>query len=66
MLRTPTCEERRGEVAVFLHVFSKGRKANLSKSELAIYLKAAQELEKLSEEGHLAAGTTRGWRRLEI
>ena len=40
---------RRAEVAVFLHVFPKSRKANLTKSELAMYLKAAQELEKLSE-----------------
>ncbi len=57
---------RRAEVAVFLHIFPKSRKANLTKSELAEYLKAAQVLEKLSEKEFLASQATKGWRLLEI
>jgi hypothetical protein len=57
---------KRGKVAVFLHVFPKSRKANLSKSELAEYLKAAQVLEKLSEEAFRALRDKRGWRLIEI
>src|ERR1700691_1041152 len=45
---------RRGKVAVFLHIFPKSKKANLTKSELAEYLKAAQVLEKLAEKEFLA------------
>ena len=57
---------RRGRVAVFLHIFPKSRKANLSKSELAYYLEAARVFEKLSEHELLALQATKGWRRLEI
>jgi hypothetical protein len=57
---------RRAEVAVFLHVFPKSRKANLTKAELAMYLKAAQELEKLSEKEFLASVHAKGWRQLGI
>jgi hypothetical protein len=56
---------KRGEVAVFLHMFPKSRKANLTKAELAMYLKAAQEYEKLTEKDFIALGT-KGWRQLEI
>ncbi len=57
---------RRAEVAVFLHIFPKSRKANLTKSESAMYLKAAQELEKLSEKEFLASVRANGWRQLGI
>lgn len=57
---------KRGEIAVFLHVFPKSRKANLSRSELVEYLKAAQVLERLSEKELLASQATKGWRQLEI
>jgi len=57
---------KRGRVAVFLHIFPKSHKANLSKSELAEYLKAAQVLEKMSENELLALRATKGWRLLEI
>jgi hypothetical protein len=57
---------KRAEVAVFLHVFPKSRKANLTKSELAMYLKAAQELEKLSIKEFLASVHAKGWRQLGI
>jgi hypothetical protein len=57
---------RRGKVAVFLHIFPKSHKANLSKSELADYLEAARVLDKLSENDLLASQATKGWRVLEI
>jgi hypothetical protein len=57
---------RRGEIAVFLHVFPKSRKANLSKSELAEYQKAAQVLEKLSEKDLFALEAAKGWRQLKL
>ena len=57
---------RRGRVAVFLHIFPKSRKANLTKAELAEYSKAAQELAKLSLEKLTALGLKRGWRELDI
>ncbi len=57
---------KRGEVAVFLHIFAKSRKANLSKSELAEYVTLAQFLEKLTETKLQELAATRGWRELEI
>ncbi len=57
---------KRREVAIFLHIFPKSRKANLKKSELAVYLRAAQEFEKLRENDFLALGATKGWRALKI
>ena len=57
---------RRGKIAVFLHIFPKSKKANLTKSELAMYSHAAQELAKLTEEQLSALSATRGWKELEI
>ena len=57
---------RRETVAVFLHIFPKSQKANLSKKELAQYHKAAQELEKLTEKQLLAARDEKGWRELKL
>ncbi len=58
---------RRGAVAVFLHIFPKNRKANLSKTELVQYRNAAQALEKLTEAELLAAArNSKGWRELKI
>lgn len=57
---------RRGTVAVFLHIFPKSRKANLSKTELTLYRNAAQELEKRTEAQLLAARDNKGWRELKI
>ncbi len=57
---------KRGEVAVFLHIFAKSDKANLRKSELAEYLKLAQSLEALTEAKLKELGATRGWKELEI
>jgi hypothetical protein len=57
---------KRREVALFLHICAKSGKANLSKSELAEYLKLAQSREKLTETKLEALAATRGWRELEI
>ena len=57
---------RRGKVAVFLHIFPKSKKANLTKSELAMYSRAAQELAKLTNRELTALSAKRGWRELEI
>lgn len=57
---------RRGRIAVFLHVFPTSKKANLTKLELAMYSRAAQELAKLTEEQLRFLSATRGWRELEI
>jgi hypothetical protein len=57
---------RRGKIAVFLHIFPKSKKANLNKSELAMYSRAAQELAKLTEDELSALSATRGWKELEI
>ena len=57
---------RRGKVAVFLHIFPKSKKANLTKSELAMYSRAAQELAKLKDKELTALSAKRGWRELEI
>lgn len=57
---------RRGKVAVFLHIFPKSKKANLMKSELAMYSRAGQELAKLTDKELTALSAKRGWRELEI
>jgi hypothetical protein len=57
---------RRGSLAVFLHIFPKSRKANLSIVETELYRQAARELEKLTEIQLLAARDKLGWRELRI
>ena len=57
---------RRGELAVFLHVFPKSGKANLTKSELAVYLRLARVLEELTEAKLKELVTTEGWRELKL
>jgi hypothetical protein len=57
---------RRGKVAVFLHILPKSKKANLTKSELAMYSRAGQELAKLTDKELTALSAKRGWRELEI
>jgi hypothetical protein len=57
---------KRGKVAVFLHIFSKSGKTNLTKAELAEYLKLAQSLNKLTETKLTELSTAKGWRELEI
>jgi hypothetical protein len=57
---------KRGEVAVFLHIFAKNVKSNLTKSELAEYLTMAHYLKKLSQSELKELCETKGWRELEI
>ena len=57
---------KRGEVAVFLHLFAKSGKSNLTKSELAEYLTLAHSLKKLSQAKLKELGETKGWRQLEL
>lgn len=57
---------KRGELAVFLHLFAKSGKANLTKSELAEYLTLAHSLEKLSDAKLRELGEAKGWKKLEI
>src|SRR5271155_59603 len=53
---------RREKVAVFLHIFPKSKKANLTKSELAVYSQAAQEFAKLTDKELTALSAKRAWR----
>jgi hypothetical protein len=57
---------RRGKIAVFLHIFAKSKKANLTKSELAEYLKLARFLEGLTEAKLKELAATEGWRELKL
>ena len=57
---------RRGKVAVFLHIFPKSKKANLTKSELTMYSRAGQEFAKLTDKELTALSAKQGWRELEI
>jgi hypothetical protein len=57
---------KRGKVAVFLHIFPKSKKPNLTKSELAMYSRAGQELAKLTDKELTALSVNRGWRELKI
>jgi hypothetical protein len=57
---------KRGELAVFLHIFAKSRKANLTKSELAEYLKLARFLEALTDAKLKELVVKEGWRELEL
>ena len=51
---------------MFLHIFPKNRKANLTKSELAEYLKLARVLEALAEAKLKELAATEGWRELKL
>ncbi|MGO9768647.1 MAG: type II toxin-antitoxin system RelE/ParE family toxin [Roseiarcus sp.] len=57
---------KRGEVAVFLHVFAKSDKANLTTVELVEYKELVRGLEKLTETKLKELGAEKGWRELEI
>ena len=57
---------KRGEIAVFLHIFAKSRKANLTKLELAEYLKLARFLDGLTEAKLKELVATERWRELEL
>lgn len=57
---------KRGKVAVFLHLFPKSARANLTKEELAEYLEFARFLERLTEVELKMLGEKRGWREIEL
>lgn len=57
---------RKGSVAVFLHLFPKSARANLTKAELDQYLKLAETLEKLTEAKLKELGEAERWKELEI
>jgi hypothetical protein len=57
---------RRGKVAVFLHIFPKNKKANLSDTELAMYSRAAEVYAKFTDKELSAAAAKAGWRELEL
>jgi hypothetical protein len=56
---------RKGECAIFLHLFAKARQANIGHAELEILHKLAKVYDALDEAqlGELVA--SRGWRRIE-
>ena len=51
---------------MFLHLFSKNSKANLTNKELAEYMKLAQSLDKLTDAKLQQLSTTKGWKELEL
>ncbi|WP_036293511.1 type II toxin-antitoxin system RelE/ParE family toxin [Methylosinus sp. PW1] len=57
---------KRGNLAVFLHLFSKSAKANLTDSELAEYLEFARILDRMTDVELQALGEQRGWRKIEL
>jgi hypothetical protein len=57
---------KRGEIAVFLHIFPKNRKANLTKSELEVYLKLTRAIEALTEGRVKELVATNAWSKLEL
>ncbi len=57
---------RRGEIAVFLHIFAKSDKANLTKSELAEYLELAKFLEELTAAQLKDLSGVKGWKEITI
>jgi hypothetical protein len=57
---------KRRELAVFLHIFPKSRKANLTNYELAEYRKLAHFLEALTEATLKELAATKGWRELKL
>jgi hypothetical protein len=56
---------RKADRAVFLHVFEKSNKANLTKSELAAYRDFATALAQLDGNSFKALVATQGWKEIE-
>jgi hypothetical protein len=57
---------RRGEIAIFLHIFAKSDKANLTKSELAEFLKLAKFLNELTEAQLKDLSDVKGWKEITV
>jgi hypothetical protein len=56
---------RRGDRAIFLHLFPKSRKANLTPVELEALRDIAKPLLKLSDEQLRELATARGWKEIK-
>jgi hypothetical protein len=57
---------RRGKLAVFLLLFAKNAKANLTDSESAELRELARALDRLTDAELQALGERRGWRKVEL
>jgi hypothetical protein len=62
--RTVICYKR-GEIAVFIYIFAKNKKANLNKNELEQYRDFAEELAEYTDEQFSRLVAERGWRQIE-
>lgn len=56
---------KRAEIAVFLHVFAKSAKANLTDAEEAVYRKLASALDRLTNERLAKLSVIEKWKKLE-
>ncbi|WP_267353767.1 MULTISPECIES: type II toxin-antitoxin system RelE/ParE family toxin [unclassified Methylobacterium] len=56
---------RRGETAIFLHLFAKNTKANLTKAETQVYRDLAATLISLSDEALMRVAAAQSWRRID-
>ncbi|ATQ68101.1 MULTISPECIES: type II toxin-antitoxin system RelE/ParE family toxin [Methylosinus] len=57
---------KRGKLAIFLHLFAKSTKGNLTDSELAEFLEFGRNLDRLTDIELQALGERRGWRKIEL
>jgi hypothetical protein len=56
---------KRGELAVFLYLFPKNAKANLTKNETEVFRDLAATLTCLSDEALMKVAATKRWRQIE-
>jgi hypothetical protein len=56
---------RKGDRAIFLHLFAKAQQANIGPAELETYQKLAKSYDALEEAQLDELVTSRGWRRIE-
>jgi len=56
---------RRGEVAIFLHLFAKNTKANLTKAETEVFRDLAVTLTSLGDEALTRVAAAQSWRRID-
>jgi hypothetical protein len=56
---------RKGDRAIFLHMFAKNEKANIAEAELEALREIAKPLMRLSDEQFKELAASRGWREIE-
>lgn len=56
---------KRGTIAIFLHLFAKNAKANLTKTETQVFRDLAATLSRLSDEALTQVAAAQGWRRID-